>query len=356
MTGTASNGGARLGKSPLGLSRVGLGAWAIGGGGYRFGWGPQADDDSIRTMRAAVEAGVNWIDTAPVYGRGHSEEVIGRFLDGVPVADRPMVFTKCGIVWDRQDPTKSTRTLHPDSIRAECDDSLRRLRVECIDLLQFHQPDQVGTRVEDSWAALLGLVDAGKIRAAGVSNFEGDPLERCWAGGRLTSVQSQMSLIDRDVGATVVPWAAARGVGVLAYSPMASGLLTDSFDAGRVGTLPEDDWRSRDPRFQDPQLGRALRLRESLKAVAARHGTTVAAVAVAWVLAWPGVTAAIVGARRPEQVAAWAGAAALELTAEDLGDIETAVVDSGAGSGPVRPAPESGAGEVGDGHEGGGRA
>ena len=303
-----------------------------------FGWGPQ-DDERLGAgdARRRAEAGVNWIDTAPVYGRGRSEEVIGRFLRECPGDDRPMVFTKCGIVWDPDDPTKSTRTLHPDSIRTECDNSLRRLGVDRIDLLQFHQPDQVGTPVEDSWAALLELVDAGKVRAAGVSNFEGDLLESCRRGGRLTSVQSPMSLIDRDVAGTVVPWAEHHGVGVLVYSPMASGLLTDSFAAGRVATLPDDDFRSRDPRFQEPQLSQNLALRDSLRAVAARHATTTSAVAVAWALAWPGVTAAIVGARRPEQVAGWSGAAEVHLTGEDLAGIEAVVGMSGAGSGPVRP-------------------
>ncbi len=327
----------RLGESSLELSRVGLGAWAIGGGGYRFGWGPQDDGDSVRAMHAAVEAGVNWIDTAPVYGRGHSEEVIGRFLHECPDDHRPMVFTKCGIVWDPDDPTKSTRTLHPDSIRAECDNSLRRLGVDRIDLFQFHQPDQVGTPVEDSWAALLELVDAGKVRAAGVSNFEGDLLEGCRRGGRLTSVQSPMSLIDRGIAGTVVPWAEQHDVGVLVYSPMASGLLTDSFAADRVATLPDDDFRSRDPRFQEPQLSQNLALRDSLRAVAARHAASASAVAVAWTLAWPGVTAAIVGARRPEQVAGWAGAAEVDLTEEDLAEIEAAIAGSGAGSGLSRP-------------------
>ena len=344
MSQDKSIGHVRLGESPLQLSRVGLGAWAIGGGGYRFGWGPQDDGDSVRAMHASVEAGVNWIDTAPVYGRGHSEEVIGRFLGECPDGDRPMVFTKCGIVWDPDDPTKSTRTLHPDSIRAECENSLRRLGVDCIDLFQFHQPDQVGTPVEDSWAALLQLVDAGKVRAAGVSNFEGDLLESCWQGGRLASVQSPMSLIDRGIAATVLPWAEQHGVGVLVYSPMASGLLTDSFAASRVAALPDDDFRSRHPRFQEPQLSHNLALRDSLSQIAARHETTVSAVAVAWTLAWPGVTAAIVGARRPEQVAGWAGAAHLALTGEDLADIEEAIAGSAAGSGPSRPTSAPGAG------------
>ena len=316
---------------------MGLGAWAIGGGGYRFGWGPQDDGDSIRAMHAALEAGVNWIDTAPVYGRGRSEEVVGRFLQETSDGDRPMVFTKCGIVWDPSDPTKSTRTLHPDSIRTECENSLRRLGVDCIDLYQFHQPDQVGTPVEDSWAALLQLVDAGKVRAAGVSNFGGELLNACRQGGRLASVQSPMSLIDRGIGETIVPWAEQRGVGVLVYSPMASGLLTDSFSAGRVAALPDDDFRSRDPRFAEPRLSQNLALRDALRDIAARHETTVSAAAVAWTLAWPGVTAAIVGARHPEQVGGWAEAANIELTGEDLADIEAAIADSGAGSGPSRP-------------------
>ena len=310
----------RLGESPLHLSRVGLGAWAIGGGGYRFGWGPQDDGDSVRAMHAAVEAGVNWIDTAPVYGRGHSEEVIGRFLSEASDRDRPMVFTKCGIVWDPDDPTKSTRTLHPDSIRAECENSLRRLGVDCIDLFQFHQPDQVGTPVEDSWAALLELVDEGKIRAAGVSNFEGDLLESCWQGGRLASVQSPMSLIDRGIAGTVVPWAGQHGVGVLVYSPMASGLLTDSFAASRVAALPDDDLPQ--PR---PAILRAPTLTEPLPARFAEPDCGSAR--GHRVRGGGGVDACMAGGHgrhrgapaRPEQVAGWARAAHLELTGEDSG-------------------------------------
>ena len=183
MSQDKSIGHVRLGESPLQLSRVGLGAWAIGGGGYRFGWGPQDDGDSVRAMHASVEAGVNWIDTAPVYGRGHSEEVIGRFLGECPDGDRPMVFTKCGIVWDPDDPTKSTRTLHPDSIRAECENSLRRLGVACIDLFQFHQPDQVGTPVEDSWAALLRAGGRGQGPGRGSLQLRWRPARELPAGG-----------------------------------------------------------------------------------------------------------------------------------------------------------------------------
>lgn len=316
------------------LSRVGLGSWAIGGGGL-FGWGHQDDQDSIDTMNAAVEAGINWIDTAPVYGRGHSEAVVGRFLKDLPPDDRPMVLTKCGIVWDS---AGSTRTLHPDSIRAECEASLQRLGVEALDMLQFHQPDEVGTPIEDSWAAMLQLLEEGKIRSAGVSNYEGSALQAVCDQGHLTSVQSPMSLIDRGIGSTIVPWARERNVGVLVYSPMASGLLTDSFTAERASSFPEDDWRSRHPQFQEPNLARNLALRDAIGKVAESHSTTVSAVAVAWTLSWPGVSAAIVGGRRPDQLSGWVDAVDLDLTTEDLAAIESALVETAAGSGPTSPA------------------
>jgi aryl-alcohol dehydrogenase-like predicted oxidoreductase len=328
-----------LGTSGLELSTVGFGAWAIGGGDWSFGWGPQDDGDSLATMRHALELGINWIDTAAVYGLGHSEEVVGRLLREIPPAQRPLVFTKCGLVWDERDPmAEPRRVLKPESIRREAEASLRRLGVECIDLYQFHWPDETGTAVEDSWEAMVRLVEQGKVRAAGVSNFDVALLERCEAIRHVDSLQPPFSLIRRDAAQREIPWSAEHGTGVIVYSPMQSGLLTDGFTAARVAALAADDWRRRSPQFQQPSLGKNLALRDALQPIARRHGATVSAVAVAWTLAWPGVTGAIVGARTPAQVDGWIGAAALELTAADLEQIATAIARTGAGTGPARPA------------------
>nr|MBA3344869.1 aldo/keto reductase [Gemmatimonadales bacterium] len=320
------------------LTTVGFGAWAVGGGGWSYGWGPQDDVESIAAIRHALERGINWIDTAAVYGLGHSEEVVRRALEGVPAEQRPYVFTKCGLVWDERDRGVPPRqVLRPESIRAECEASLRRLGVERIDLYQFHWPDESGTAIEDSWAAMIRLVEEGKIRAAGVSNFGVDLLERCERLRHVDSLQPPLSLIRRRAAGTEIPWCAAHGTGVIVYSPMQSGLLTDRFSEARVAGLAEDDWRRRSPDFTPPRLSRNLALRDSLRPIAERHGTTVAAVAIAWTLAWPGVTGAIVGARSPEQVDGWIAAATLELDEKDLDDIATAAGATGAGDGPVRP-------------------
>jgi aryl-alcohol dehydrogenase-like predicted oxidoreductase len=328
----------RLGSSELEITRVGFGAWAIGGGGWAFGWGPQDDGASLAAMRHAIDLGVNWIDTAAVYGLGHSEEVLGRLLREVPASERPLVFTKCGLVWDdAQRMAEPQRVLRPDSIRAECEASLRRLGVEHIDLYQFHWPDETGTAVEDSWDTMLRLVEEGKVRAAGVSNFGVDLVERCEARGHVDSLQPPFSLIRRDAAALEIPWADAHRTGVICYSPMQSGLLTDGFDARRLARLSHDDWRRRSPEFQPPHLTRNLALRDALRPIASRHDTTVSAVAVAWTLAWPGVTGAIVGARSPEQVDGWVAAAGLEMTPSDLAEIAAAVRATKAGAGPARP-------------------
>ena len=327
----------RLGSAGPEITRVGFGAWAIGGGGWAFGWGPSDDDDAIRAMRHAVERGINWIDTAAVYGLGHSEELVGRLLRDLPVGDRPLVFTKCGLAWDDADPMKpATRTLKPESIRAECEASLRRLGVDTIDLYQFHWPDEQGTPVEDSWGVMARLVEEGKVRWAGVSNFDVALLERCEPIRHVDSLQPPFSLIRRGVGESVVPWAEAHGTGVIVYSPMQSGLLTDRWSAERAGTLAEDDWRRKAPEFNSPNLERNLALRDALRPVAERHGTNVSSIAISWTLAWPGVTGAIVGARTPEQVDGWVGAASVKLAAEDLEEIARAVESSGAGTGPAR--------------------
>jgi aryl-alcohol dehydrogenase-like predicted oxidoreductase len=221
-----------LGSSGLEITTIGFGSWAIGGGGWSFGWGPQDDKASQDTMRHAIEIGINWIDTAAVYGLGHSEEVVGRFLRSLPPSERPFIFTKCGLVWDERNRMQEPkRVLKPESIRAECEASLRRLGVERIDLYQFHWPDETGTPVEDSWAEMLRLIEEGKVRLAGVSNFDVGLLDRCAAIRHVDSLQPPFSLIHRDAAAHQIPWCEAHKTGVICYSPMQSGLLTDRFSS-----------------------------------------------------------------------------------------------------------------------------
>jgi aryl-alcohol dehydrogenase-like predicted oxidoreductase len=328
----------KLGSSGMEITTVGFGTWAMGGGDWAFSWGPQDDAASLSTMRHALELGINWIDTAAVYGLGHSEELVGKLLRELSPLDRPLVFTKCGVVWDpknRMVPGK--RSLKPDSIRTECEASLRRLGVERIDLYQFHWPDDSGVRVEDSWATMSQLVREGKVRAAGVSNFDVNLMQRCEAIRHVDSLQPPFSLINRAAAESNIPWCAGNHTGVICYSPMQSGLLTDTFTAERVAKMPKDDWRRDAAEFQQPNLKNNLALRDSLRPIAQRYGVSVSAVAVAWILAWPGVTGAIVGARKPEQVDAWIGAANLQLNEKDLGEIAAAIQQTGAGGGPARP-------------------
>src|SRR5256885_2907046 len=262
-----------LGRSGLHITRVGFGSWAAGGGGWSFGWGPQDDAVSLATMRRALEQGVNWIDTAAVYGLGHSEEVVGRLLRELPAGERPLVFTKCGLVWDARDRMKEARrVLRPDSIRNECEASLRRLGVERIDLYQFHWPDETGTPVEDSWQAMVRLVEQGKVRAAGVSNFDAPLLERCDAIRHVDSLQPPLSLIRRDAAEREIPWCAGHDTGVIVYSPMPSGVVAGSFPAARVAALAPDDWRRKSPQFQQPALGKKLALRDALHPIAPPPG------------------------------------------------------------------------------------
>ena len=325
-----------LGESPLALTRLGLGAWAIGGE-WAIGWGPQDDRESIAAIRHAVERGVNWIDTAAVYGLGHSEEVIGRALAAMPRDERPFVFTKCGLLWD-DSTTPPRRVANPASVRRELDDSLRRLGVEPIDLYQVHWPSEDGTPVEEYWGALVELRAEGKVRAIGLSNHDVSLVERAHRVGRVDSVQPPFSMIRRDAAAELIPWCAAHDVGVIVYSPMQAGLLSGAFSTQRMKTLAASDWRAGSARFSGEALERGLALAEGLRPIAAKHETTVAAVAVAWTLAWPGVTGAIVGARRPSQVDGWIGAGTLELDDADLDEVAAAIERTGAGSGPVRPA------------------
>src|SRR5579871_1047527 len=227
-----------LGSSGLKITTVGFGAWAIGGGGWSFGWGPQDDEASIDAMRHAVELGINWIDTAAVYGLGHSEEVVGRFLRSLSKSERPYVFTKCGLITDKNNPMQEPkRDLRPESIRKECEASLKRLGIERIDLYQFHWPDETGTPVEDSWAVMVKLLEEGKVRAAGVSNFDVDLLERCEAIRHVDSLQPPFSMINRNAGENLLAWCKSHNTGVICYSPMQSGILTDGFSLERVSKL-----------------------------------------------------------------------------------------------------------------------
>jgi aryl-alcohol dehydrogenase-like predicted oxidoreductase len=285
-----------------GITRVGLGTWAFGG----TRWGGQSDRDSIRTIRRAAAAGIGWLDTAGIYGLGHAERVVGRALAGA--GQRPLVFTKGGLVWSGD---RARRVGDPRTLKRQCEQSLRRLGVEALDLYQLHWPPEDGTPVEEAWGAMDDLVAAGKARRIGVSNFGVDLLERCEAVRHVDAVQVRLSLLERDAAADVIPWARAHGSALIAYQPLAGGLLSGSFSRER--RLRGDDWRLRAPAFREPALGAALETVERLRPIAARAGCSVAALAVAWVLAQEGVTGAAVGARSPNQLEVWAGAERVHL-------------------------------------------
>ena len=324
----------RLGKSQFEITRVGLGAWAIGGGEWQGGWGPQDDADSIAAIHHAVELGINWIDTAPAYGLGRAEEVVGEAVRQLPEADRPLLFTKCGLVWKEGERTVSN-SLASASIRKECEDSLRRLGVETIDLLQAHWPTEDGTALEESWATMGALIDEGKVRHIGLSNFTADDLETCEQIRHVDTFQPQLNLLVRDSLSETIPWCAAHDTGVIVYSPMRSGLLSGQFTAERAANLPDDDWRKDAEDFKPPKLDLNLQLVNRLKPIADRLGATLPELAIAWTLAQPGVTGAIVGARTPEQVDGWVNSAELTLEDKDLDDIRTALKETGAGEGPT---------------------
>jgi len=329
-----------LGRSEAEISRVGFGAWAAGGPGWSYTGTPARDDESVGAMLRAFELGVTWIDTAPVYGNGHSEELVGRALMLVR-GKRPLVFTKCGRRWDGVNPSRSDH--RPASIRADCEASLRRLKMDAIDLLQFHWPDNdTGTPVEESWGELLRLVSEGKIRAAGVCNFDEPLLDRCEAVGHVESLQIPFSLIVRESASGLIQWCDRNNTRVIVYSPMQVGLLTNSFTPSRIKSLAPEDWRRNHPEFQPPRLQRNLALRDALRPMAKTKSTTVGAIAVAWTLSWPQVTGAIVGASTAEQVDGWIDGASIELSEQDLDEIAAAIETTGAGSGPSRPPSDGG--------------
>ena len=321
-----------LGDSDLALTPIGLGAWAIGGGDWVFGWGPQNDAESVATIRRAVDDGINWIDTAAVYGLGHSEAIVARALRDIPPRRRPYVFTKCSLT--RDEDGNISHSLRPESIRREAEASLRRLEVECIDLYQIHWPLWPDTRLGDrpdghdsgaldeAWATMAALRQEGKVRHVGISNADAEQLARLQRIAPVTSLQPPYSLLRRDIEDRTLPFCRTHNIGVIIYSPMQSGLLAGKMTRDRIGSLAEADWRRRSPYFKEPILTRALQLVEQLRAIGTRHGRAPGEVAVAWTLRHPAVTAAIVGARRPLQVDELVGAGTFRLSSEEVGEIE----------------------------------
>jgi len=310
----------RLGNSDLFITPLGYGSWAIGGSGWQFARGKQNDEDSIAAIHRALELGVNWIDTAAVYGLGHSEEVVARALAGWK-GSRPYVFTKCGLLWDAQGQTR--KVLTAASIRQECEDSLRRLKVDAIDLYQIHWPVDDVLELEEGWDTMAQLQSEGKVRWIGVSNFNVEQMKRAQAIAPITSLQPQYSLVHPDVEQDILPFCRDEGIGVIVYSPMASGLLTGAMTRDRIVNLPDDDWRKDNPDFNEPRLSTNLALVSRLRGVGKLHGYVPGAVAVAWTLRHSAVTGAIVGARKPEQVDDVVAAATIHLTQSDLAEIES---------------------------------
>jgi aryl-alcohol dehydrogenase-like predicted oxidoreductase len=307
----------QLGNSDLRITPIGFGAWAIGGSGWEFAWGTQDDSVSIAAIHEALDAGINWIDTAAVYGLGHSEEVVARALEGV--RDRPYLFTKCSMVWNEH--REIGHRLKADSIRRECEASLRRLRVEAIDLYQIHWPDP-DEDIEEGWATLAALKQEGKVRHIGVSNFNIAQMKRAQAIAPITSLQPRYALLHREIEEEILPFAARENIGVIAYSPMASGLLAGAMTQERIADLPADDWRKRHRDFQEPHLSRNLERVRMLRAIGRLRDRAPAEVAIAWVLHNPAVTGAIVGARRPGQVRGVVGAAEFRLSRREVTEIE----------------------------------
>jgi aryl-alcohol dehydrogenase-like predicted oxidoreductase len=307
-----------LGYSGLQLSPIGLGTWAMGGGGWKFGWGEQDDAESIRAIRAGLDAGINWIDTAAIYGHGRAEQIVGEAIEGR--RDQVIVATKCGRVWEG-DSREIGKSLRRASVFAEVDASLRRLNIDVIDLYQIHWPEP-DEEVEEGWTAVADLIRLGKVRFGGVCNFSIEQLERAQAIHPVTSLQPPYSMLKRDIEPAIVPWCEAHNVGILAYSPMQAGLLTGAFTRERAAALSADDWRSRNPFFQEPMLSANLRVVDGLRPIAARLGITVAQLALAWVLRLPVVTSAIAGARRPDQIEETVKAGSIQLPAGVLDEIE----------------------------------
>ncbi|HEX2327073.1 MAG TPA: aldo/keto reductase [Candidatus Angelobacter sp.] len=307
----------KLGNSDLAITPIGIGAWAMGGGDWAFSWGHQEDQQSIAAIHAALDAGVNWIDTAAIYGLGHSEEVVGKALAGR--STRPYIFTKCGLVWNEK--REISRSLKADSVRRELEASLKRLNVDTIDLYQIHWPDPE-PEIEEGWQALAHAQKQGKIRFIGVSNFNVAQMKRAQAIAPITSLQPPYNIVTADVEKEVLPYCRENNIGVIVYSPMKSGLLTGKMTRERIAKLPPDDFRPRTPSFQEPLLTRNLGLVEVLRKIGNRHGHTPGEVAIAWALRDPIVTGAIVGMRSAEQAKQVVRAAEFRLTPDETGEIE----------------------------------
>lgn len=314
----------RLGNSDLDITILGFGAWALGGSGWRFSWGHQEDADSIATIYEALEAGVNWIDTAAVYGLGHSEEVVGQALQGWK-GERPYIFTKCERSWNEE--RQIVPNLKADSIRRECEASLQRLGVEVIDLYQVHWP-QPDEDIEEGWTELAKLQQEGKVRWIGVSNFNVSQMERAHAIAPITSLQPPYSLLTRDIEPEILPYCREHNIGTIIYSPMKSGLLSGAMTPERIAALPEDDWRRNNPDYQEPRLSRNMRLVDLLREIGTHYGWTPGEVAIAWTLRNPAVTGAIVGLRRPGQTEGVLGAANQPLKDEDAARLETFLAEN----------------------------
>ncbi|MEQ9410321.1 MAG: aldo/keto reductase [Fuerstiella sp.] len=311
-----------LGNSGIDISVIGLGTWAIGGGDWKFGWGDQDEQEGIATIVRSVEEGINWIDTAAVYGLGRSEETVGKALKQIPADNRPLIATKCGRTNEGQG--EIGKCLKRDSIIGECEDSLRRLGIDCIDLYQMHWPEP-DEDIEEGWQTLVDLKKQGKVRHIGVSNHSVDQLKRLQAIHPVTSLQPPYSMIAREVEAEILPFCGEQNIGVICYSPMGKGLLTGAFNRERVAGLSEKDHRSRDPRFHPPQLEINLSFVDSLRAVADGLGWTLPELSIAWVLRRPELTAAIVGARRPDQISETAAAGDRVLDPASIEAIATAI-------------------------------
>ena len=318
----------KLGNSDLQITPVGYGAWAVGGSGWQFAWGSQDDKDSIAAIHRSLELGVNWIDTAAVYGLGHSEEVVGRALKSWS-GPRPYVFTKCGLRWDAKG--QAQKVLSAGSIRGEVEDSLHRLSVDVIDLYQIHwPPDPDSPALEEGWSTLAALQREGKVRWIGVSNFSVQQIKRAQAIAPVTSLQPPYSLIHREIEEDVLPYCLHKGIGVIVYSPMASGLLTGAMTRERAARLPQDDWRKGHPDFSEPNLSRNLGLVERLREIAKRHNRSAGEVAIAWTLHHPAVTGAIVGARNARQAEGVMRAGDLRLNDKEVNEIEDFFADTAA--------------------------
>lgn len=319
-----------LGNSDLHITPIGFGAWAIGGPGYAFGWGPQDDAHSVAAIHRAVDAGINWIDTAAVYGLGHSERVVAQALKSLGSSRRPYVFTKCSLVWNEKGDI--SHSLKAASVRKELEDSLRRLETDVIDLYQVHWSKPWALRgpapdIEEGWTTLAALQQEGKIRHIGVSNFDVAEMERLRPIAPITSLQPPYSMLRRGIEDGILPYCLANRIGVIVYSPMAAGILSGAMTRERAAALPADDWRSKNPEYQEPRLSKNLALVDELKAIGSRYDASPGAVAIAWTLRQPAVTGAIVGFRNPTQVEGLLAAASLRLSTDDIARIDGLTAD-----------------------------